>query len=272
VSAEARLAPAAAAEAPAAPVPSPPVALRLAGGLLVPGGRELSARLVEALGVGPADRVVHLGAGLGWGSPPILATRPGEYVAVEADPLAQARLRQRVAGPGRTGRQRPPEATGLPEGSASVVVVDGLLSALPDPAKAAVLAEAARLLPSGGRLGLHELAVAPSEDGEPPADVGGGPWLHPLTPDGWREVVRAARFVPTGSRTAPLETPLVRDLMRDAGPRTALSLVRELALDQGLRRHAERVRAALQVEARRLRGVVVVAERPLIHGLRRPRY
>lgn len=269
-SADGRARPASAAPAPG--VPHPTVALRVAGGLIAPGGPELSARLVEALAVGPADRVVHLGAGLGWGAPAILAARPGEYVGVEADPLAQGRLRERVAGAGRTGRQRPPEATGLPDGWASVVVLDGLLSALADAAKAPVAAEAARLLRAGGRLGLHELAVAPDEDGEAPAHVGGGPWLHPLTPSAWRDLVAAARLVPTGSHTAPLVTRPLRDLMRDAGPRTALTLVRALALDQDMRRDGERARAALEVEARRLRGIAVVAEQPLIYDLRRPRY
>lgn len=264
---------AAPAEARPLGVPQPPVALRVAGGIVAPGGPALSERLVEALRVGPADRVVHLGAGVGAGvTSAILAARPGEYVAVEADPLVQARLRRRVRGGGRTGRQRPPEATGLPDGSASVVVLDGLLSALPDAAKGVVVAEATRLLRAGGRLGLHELAVAPREDGEAPADVGGGPWLRPLTPAAWRALVEAAHMIPTGSRTAPLVTPPLRDALRDAGPPTALSLLRELALDQGLRRDGAQARAALEVEARRLRGIVVLAERPLIYDLRRPRY
>lgn len=256
----------------------PTLALRVAGGLVEPGGDEVAARVLEGLRLTAGERVVELAAGLGTTSVRVVAAGVGGLIAVEPDPLAIDRLRDRVAGPGRTVRDRPVAATGLPDGSAAAVVVGAGLSVLGHEEKLAVVREAARLLRTGGRLGLHELAMVPPHEGEEAerslADAlvaDGGPLLRPLTTDGWRALVAEAGLVSVGITLGALRPRPVRDLMREAGVRTAVALVRELALDQDLRREGERLRAALELNAGGLRAVAVLAERPLIFEHLRPR-
>ena len=60
--------------------------------------------------------------------------------------------------------------------------------------------------------------------------------------------------------------------MREAGPRLGLRITREMALDGALRSAALRCgKDALPRRAVSLRSLVVVAEVPLILGMRRPR-
>lgn len=260
------------------PVALPALALRVAGGLVEPGGDPVARRMVAALDLAPGDRVVELAAGIGTTSARLVAAGIGGLTAVEPDPLATERLRDRVAGPGRTARERPVTETGLPDGSAAAVVVGSGLSVLDRGGKLAVLREAGRLLRTGGRLGLHELVLVPPHEGEDAeravaeaVAADGGPLLRPLTAEGWRALAEEAGLVAIGASLGPLRPRPTRELMREAGVRTALALVRELALDQDLRREGERLRGALELNARHLRAVALLAERPLIFGHLRPR-
>lgn len=246
------------------------LARRIVSGVVRPGGEAMVRRAMEGAGVGEGDRIVELAPGLGLTSRALLAARPRTWTGVEPDPLAAGHLRRAFGGAGREVREAPVNATGLPDAEASIVVVDGLLSTLDGPARSAVLGEAARLLRSGGRLVLHELA--PAADAAPSAiariaDAG----LRALDESGWRAEAERAGLVIVGSLVARLDMPEQKDLMREAGPRGALRLTRELALDATERNPALRVRQVLEGDAIALRSVVVVAEVPLILGLRRPR-
>ena len=259
----------------------PSLAGIVASGLVEPGGRELSDRLVEGLGVGPGERVVEIAPGFGVTAERVLKARPGSYVGVDPDPVAVARLSERLRGPGRSFREAPVDATGLEDGSASAVIVSGLLTRLPAEGKAAVIAEAARILRSGGRLGLHEVALAiPADDADPEAaerqllaDIAadGTESLHPLTPAGWRAAV-AERLVPTGMITGPLDVRPMRDLLRGVGLKPALALAKGVLGDAGERAEGAHQRTALELNHRWLGAVVIVAEKPLIFDQLRPRY
>jgi hypothetical protein len=143
---------------------------------------------------------------------------------------------------------------------------------LPAEARRAVLAEAARLLRAGGRLGLLDLTPAGDAegDGEALADLEAA-GIAPLTLDAARAEVEAAGLLVIGSLAGRLRLPQPRDLMREAGPRTALRITRELALHGATRAGATAAREALWRRSLALRSGLVVAEKPLILGLRRPR-
>jgi hypothetical protein len=59
--------------------------------------------------------------------------------------------------------------------------------------------------------------------------------------------------------------------MREAGPRAALRMARAVALDGRLRTIATGAYETLDRQVGRLRGGVLIAEKPLIRGLRRSR-
>ena len=249
-----------------------PLARRAVSGLAQPGGRVMLERALDAAGAGDGDRVVEFAPGLGLTTDALLARDPREWTGVEPDPLAAGRLAKEFGGAGRAVVEAPVDATGLPDESATLVVADALLSTLDAHGREAVLAEARRLLRPGGRVVLHELIPAPGlasdrEASEALEAIG----IAPPSEEGWREAAEAAGLVVVGSLVGALAMPPQRDLMRRAGPRTALRITRRLATDHALRGLATRSRQTLERRALSLRSVVVVAEMPLILGMRRPR-
>jgi SAM-dependent methyltransferase len=264
------------------------LARRTVTGLTCPGGRAAVARALQGIGYGEGDRVVELAPGAGLTSVVLLEGDPRSWIGVEPDALAREHLERAVLGeserraitekfgraPDREGARlvvdAPVDATGLPADSATVVVADGLLCTQEAAGRATVLAEAARLLRAGGRLAVLDLAPAPGASAEALAELAGA-GVRPATEAGLRAEVEATGLVPTGSLVGPLDLPAPRDLMRGLGPRMALRLTREGALDAGVRAAATRGRQTLERHALALRSLLVIAEMPLILGMRRPR-
>ena len=249
-----------------------PLARRAVAGLAQPGGRVMLERALTAIGLDDGDRVVEFAPGLGVTTEAILERDPRAWIGVEPDPLAAARLAKEFGAPGRDVVEAPVDATGLPDESATAVVVDALLCTLSGPARASVLTEAARLLHAGGRVAIHEFTTAPglrpgAEAREDLASIG----IDPLSEQEWRDTAEAAGLVVVGSLVGPVAMPPQRDLMRRAGPRTALKITRQVALDGPLRTAANRSHQILHRHEPAMRSIVVVAEMPLILGMRRPR-
>ncbi len=248
-----------------------PLARRLGAGLAQPGGPAMTRRALEGVGLEAGDRVVELAPGAGATTAIILERDPREWVGVEPDALAADHLERAVRGQGREVARAPVDATGLADGSASVVMADALLSTLDDADALAVLAEAGRLLRPGGRVAVHELAPAEGP-GDPEADADlASAGIRPRPAGALRVLAEDAGFVVVGSLTGRLALPAPHELMRAAGPRTALKVTREMARDGGLRGAATSARRTLERRALSLRSALVVAEIPLILGMRRPR-
>ncbi|MCB1288626.1 MAG: class I SAM-dependent methyltransferase, partial [Mycobacterium sp.] len=132
---------------------------RLGKRVLRPGGAELTHKLLALADLAASD-VVELAPGLGRTAAEIIHRRPRSYVGVEQDPNAAAAVRSIVSGYGHA-RVADAADTGLPDGSADVVVGEAMLTMKNDKAKAAIVAEATRLLRRGGRYAIHELALKP---------------------------------------------------------------------------------------------------------------
>ncbi|WP_328436755.1 class I SAM-dependent methyltransferase [Streptomyces sp. NBC_00444] len=121
---------------------------RLGKRVLRPGGAELTRWMLDALGVDPEDRVVELAAGLGATARLTLTRRPAAYTAVDRDPAAVAALSALATVGPTTLRAVRSDAgdTGLPDGDATVVYGEAMLTMQPEPAKRRVVREAHRLL------------------------------------------------------------------------------------------------------------------------------
>lgn len=124
--------------------------------VLRPGGLELTRRMLDALAIGSRDRVVEFAPGLGVTARMVLKNRPSSYCGVEREPAAAERLRIQLANTAQIV-QGEAQKSGLPDGCASVVYGEAMLSMQGPEQKDRIFAEARRLLGAGGRYGIHEL-------------------------------------------------------------------------------------------------------------------
>ena len=136
---------------------------RLGKRVLRPGGRQLTYRMIEALDIGPSDAVIEFAPGLGDTARLTLERKPASYTAVERDKDAAALVRKLLQGPEQRCVVGLAENTGLPDGSATVVYGEAMLSMQTPEQKSRIVREAHRLLKPGGRYGIHELCLIPDD-------------------------------------------------------------------------------------------------------------
>lgn len=121
--------------------------------------RKDRARSIERLGIGPADRVLLVGAGTGLDLELIPAA--GHVLATDITPSMVRRLQQRLKRTSLPGEARIMDAQrmDLPDASFDKVVLNLFLAVVPDPVKA--LREAERVLRPGGRIVVFDKFVPP---------------------------------------------------------------------------------------------------------------
>lgn len=237
--------------------------------VLRPGGLELTHRLLGELQIGGDDRVVEFAPGLGVTARLTLDRRPASYTAVERDARAADEVRRYLSAPDQKCIVGSAEETGLPEASASVVYGEAMLSMQPASVKSRIVSEAARLLVSGGRYGIHELCLVP-DDVDPQiasaiaqelsGEIHVG--VRPLTLQEWRALLEGAGLRVVGEHRAPMHLLEPARLIKDEG------LLRAARFLWNVARHAEGRRRVLAMRAvfRRYRdhlcAVALVATKP----------
>lgn len=256
-----------------------PVARRLRLGTVRPGGVAMTRRLFEGVALHEGDRVVDLAPGRG--ATGVLAGQVNlrSWTGVCVDERAAKAVAHRVRGLDRRTVVGAPDRTGLPDGEATVVLAEGLLTGLSDPGKQAVLREAMRIVRPGGLVGLHELLVVPGEWGEPtaaeiraaigPARRGG---VRVLDEAGWRDLVHRSGLEMVGVALGPVAIPGRSDLpalVRAEGAKAFGQEVLRRFMQPGTA--SARARAALyglRTHESRLASCVIVARRPVMAGRR----
>ncbi|KOU77236.1 hypothetical protein ADK57_02965 [Streptomyces sp. MMG1533] len=242
---------------------------RLGKRVLRPGGVELTRWMLDSLGVDPQDRVVELAAGLGATARLTLARRPATYTAVDRDAAAVAALSALAApGPTEVRAVRSDAAdTKLPDGEASIVYGEAMLTMQPYPAKRRVVREARRLLDgSTGRYAIHELCLLPDDLDPALADritadlqdaihVG----ARPLTPTDWRELLADEGFTVTAHKTAPMALLEPRRLVADEGLIPALRIAGRALRDPAALRRVLHMRRVFQRHSAHLGAISLLA-------------
>lgn len=202
---------------------------RLGKRVLRPGGLETTHWLLDRAAITPADDVIEVAPGLGRTAAVILSRGPRSYVGIERDASAAHLAERALAGAGRaTGATRIVHANAstvpLPDGSASLLVGEAMLSMQTTTTKQAIMHEAHRLLRAGGRYVIHELAITP-ETIDPAlaariqADMSST--IHVGVRIGtvreWRSWLEQAGFTVEQTTTAPMHLLEPDRLVRDEG-------------------------------------------------------
>ena len=174
-----------------------------------------------------------------------------------------------MVGDGVTCRQGVAAATGLPDACADVVVGEAMLTMQGDKGKAAIVAEAVRVLRPGGRYAIHELGVVPDDIDqdhytELRKDLARAIHVNarPMTAAAWRQLMEDAGLKVEWVGTAPMALLKVGRNLRDEGLRGALRMVRNILRDKELRARILQMRAVFTRYKKDMVGIALVARKP----------
>ena len=227
--------------------------------VLRPGGLELTRRMLDALAIGPKDRIVEFAPGLGATARMVLQRHPLAYWGVEREPAAAEYLRQQLA-----------EQSGLPNSSATVVYGEAMLSMQSQEQKNRIFAEARRLLAAGGRYGIHELCLLPDSipdrlrheiQAAMSKDIHVG--VQPLSPSEWVRLFERNGLKVTWSSEAPMHLLQPWRVLQDEGLRGGLRFAFKIATDRTIRHRICAMRRVFHKYGKHLGAISLV-------GLREP--
>lgn len=240
---------------------------RLGKRVLRPGGLRLTKLLLRRAEIA-GKHVVEFAPGMGRSALLVLDHHPAGYVGVDADPLAAAWIDKLVSAQGRAVAAEA-AASGLPDGSADVVLAEGVLTIQSERGKADIIAEGHRLLKPGGRYLLHELSVkddAAADDDRATIRAALAHAMHvsarPKTIADWREMLEAQGFVVDEVLTSPLALLEPRRVIADEGIVRALKFARNVLRDRQTRERVMAMAKTLRQHKKILQAVGLVATKP----------
>ncbi len=242
---------------------------RLGKRVLRPGGLKLTRALLDELGIGAADEVVELAPGLGVTARMLLQCNPRRYTGVERDAkAARWTAGQLPSNPDISVVVGRADQTGLPSASANVVIGEAMLSMQTAEHKRLIAAEAFRLLRSGGRYGIHELAIVPGEmsaEQQGEIDRALSSVIHvgarPLTAAEWKSLMEDVGFRVVSIGYAPMHLLRPLRLIQDEGIVGALRLAKNVIFDDAARERVFAMRWVFERYRRNLSAISLIAQK-----------
>ena len=238
--------------------------------VLRPGGRKLTNWMID--NANPTNkRVVEFAPGLGITAAEILDRNPKTYTGVDQDPDAATATtlstKQARLGIPTEVINGVASDTGLPAGSADLVVGEAMLTMQGEKGKAAIVSEANRILATGGRYAIHELLLTPNNVDQTVADnlrkalattikVN----ARPLTATEWSELLENNGFKVLSIKVAPMGLLQPKQMIEDEGPRV-LKIMFNLARNPQARKRVLAMRKVFSENAQNLGAISIIAEK-----------
>ena len=235
-----------------------------------PGGKKLTNWMID--NANPTNkRVVEFAPGLGITAAEILDRNPKTYTGVDQDPDAATATtlstKQARLGIPTEVINGVASDTGLPAGSADLVVGEAMLTMQGEKGKAAIVSEANRILATGGRYAIHELLLTPNNVDQTVADnlrkalattikVN----ARPLTATEWSELLESNGFKVLSIKVAPMGLLQPKQMIEDEGPRV-LKIMFNLARNPQARKRVLAMRKVFSENAQNLGAISIIAEK-----------
>ncbi|THF72610.1 class I SAM-dependent methyltransferase [Cohnella fermenti] len=237
--------------------------------VLRPGGLEMTRHMLGSLNVNERDVVVEFAPGLGVTAQMTLRHNPGEYIGIEQDEAAASSVRQYLWGERRSCIVASAEHTGLPDGSASIIYGEAMLTMQAPVQKQRIISEAKRLLRPGGKYAIHEMCLFP-DDLDAKKKEGIQKDLsqsirvnaRPLTVSEWKQLLEEHGFRITNVKTAPMHLLRPRRMIQDEGLGGVLRIVSNVIRNPRARKRVLGMRRQFLKHGRYLQAVTLTAEIP----------
>ena len=243
--------------------------------ILRPGGRALTAKLLERAKPAGDDDIVELGPGVGATAEVLLRANPRSYRGVDPNPEGRDAVKNILKKHPRADYVvADARETGLDDASADLVVGEAMLTIQDDAGKNAIVAEAARLLRPGGCYAIHEMAWLPDHTDEERETarrelsrvikVG----ARPLTLEGWKELLATHGLEAEWHDRAPLHLLEPRRIVSDEGLWGALRFWNNARRLPGASDRLKAMRQGFQLQGKLMGGIVILARKPGAAGTR----
>ena len=243
--------------------------------ILRPGGRALTAKLLEQAKPSGDDDIVELGPGVGGTAEVLLRANPRSYRGVDPNPEGRDAVKNILKKHPRADYVvADARETGLEDACADLVVGEAMLTIQDDAGKNAIVAEAARLLRPGGRYAIHEMAWLPDHTDEERETarrelsrvikVG----ARPLTLEGWKELLATHGLEAEWHDRAPLHLLEPRRIVSDEGLWGALRFWNNARRLPGASDRLKAMRQGFQLQGKLMGGIVILARKPGAAGTR----
>lgn len=242
------------------------VLARLGKRVLRPGGRQLTRRMVGALGIQHTDDVVEFAPGMGATARLILDLGPASYTGVEQDEAAAKIVGSYLIGKRQHCVVGTASDTGLPEQCANVVYGEAMLTMQTQEMKHRIVREAHRLLKSGSRYGIHEMSLMSDnldENTKRETERALTGVIHhgvrPLAVSEWRSLLESEGFEIQSVEMAPMSLLQPARLIHDEGLVGALRFVWNLLHDTEARGRVLEMRSVFHHYRKHLGAVAITA-------------
>lgn len=237
--------------------------------VLRPGGLAMTRGLLSDLAIGPGDDVAELAPGLGITARLVLQAKPRSYVGIERDADAAAWTTRRLPStPAVSVKIGHADKTELPDGAASVVIGEAMLSMNTPDHKSRIVEEAYRVLRPGGRYAIHELVIVPDnvsnyvkQDIERTLSAAIHVGARPLTEAEWRQLLESAGFRIEHVRLAPMNLLRPARLIADEGLWRAMTFIKNVITNPGARRRVLMMRRTFHKHRWNLKAISIIARK-----------
>lgn len=237
--------------------------------VLRPGGVELTNRILGEAAPSSADSIVEFGPGVGKTAQILLQAEPKRYWGVDVRDTDDNPLLGVLAGHTNAVLvNADAKSTGLPNGCATLVVGEAMLTMQSDPHKLKIMKEAFRVLSPGGRYAIHEMGFrtdAPVDtskavEKELSRTIKVG--ARPLSLGGWEALLEEAGFEVRYSTTNRMALLEVRRMISDEGIIGFVKIVKNIAKNSAARKRILRMRKTFKANQEYLCAVGIVAVKP----------
>lgn len=235
--------------------------------VLRPGGLEMTRKMLADLNIGEQDSVVEFAPGLGITAQITLKANPTQYTAIEQNEVAAKVVRTYLHGDNRNVIIANAEHVPLPDGSATVIYGEAMLTMQNPAQKSRIISEAKRILKPGGRYGIHEMNLTPvdiddAKKKEVRQDLAKAIRVNasPLTSDEWQQLLTSHGFKILSVHTAPMHLLHMRRLFQDEGWKGVLTITTNIILNKQARQRVLTMRKQFVKHAEHIQGISIIAE------------